>query len=431
MFVFAAFLLCSATANRLLQTSQGHTFAFSALGEFECPSGFEPVTQREECRQAIAYAKCFGLEECGLEGVECKDKRNLGRKRGYCMGRDMTVPKPKIYVSKARKFRSTSRLLCKKVEVDTTTSPPGPCVDNNAVLDLVLPTLVDFPQKKLASTSTCEFVVGFLDASSGAGTGCFLFGDYCCETCTTQATGGFSLGYASEHRYWKLTIFMAEVFTLEVDEYQGFLAAQTYFDKASVVTVPTVGVYSGPENIIEYFLVQNPHFTDERHYIDPTVEADITLVEATETAVEFQYLATAPNFYILGEPFSRLEAHFRAEYSDSGDFIIDNLTVDFLERDVMAVANSVGTAEELCTQMEQSCTGRLAQFSCFSECVAYMSALPLTKPECPTLKGPTLACRWTHMILAQPSLRPEVHCFHVGPENPDPFDFIKCSIADC
>merc|ERR1712187_306127 len=110
-----------------------------------------------------------------------------------------------------------------------------------------------------------------------------------------------------------------------------------------------------------------------------------------------------------GEPFSRLEAHFRAEYSDSGDFIIDNLTVDFLERDVMAVANSVGTAEELCTQMEQSCTGRLAQFSCFSECVAYMSALPLAKP----------------------ALRPEVHCFHVGPENPDPFDFIKCSIADC
>merc|ERR1719273_1348437 len=97
----------------------------------------------------------------------------------------------------------------------------------------------------------------------------------------------------------------------------------------------------------------------------------------------------------------------------------------------MAVANSVGTTEELCMQMQSTCTGSWAQFSNFNECLNYMNALPLTKPECPILKGPTLACRWTHMILAQPSLRPEVHCFHVGPESPDPFDNIKCSPADC
>merc|ERR1719384_1039438 len=115
------------------------------------------------------------------------------------------------------------------------------------------------------------------------------------------------MGYTSEHRYWKLTIFMAEVFTLPMDEYESFLETQTYFDENSVVNVPTVGVYTGPENIIEYFLVQNPYYTESRHYIDPTVEADITLVQATETLIEYSYYATAPNFYINGEPFSNLE----------------------------------------------------------------------------------------------------------------------------
>lgn len=349
------------------------------------------------------------------------------------MGRDMTVSKPKLFVARGRKFRSTSRLLCKLVESQTTTSETtsGPCEDLNDVMGVVISQLASFPDKKLESTTMCEFAVGFLDASSGTGTGCFMFGDYCCATCQAQATGSFSLGYASEHRYWKLTIFMGEVFTLEEAEYESFLAEQTFFDDQSVVSVPTVGVYTGPENIIEYFLVQNPYYTDYRHYIDPTVTADITLIQATETVIEYEYKATSMNFYINGEPFSELEAHFVAEFSNEFDMVIDHLTVEFLERDVMAVANSVGTTEELCTQMQSTCTGSWAQFSSFNECLCYMNNLPLTDPECPILKGPTLACRWTHMILAQPSLRPEVHCFHAGPENPDPFGYIKCSPADC
>jgi len=90
---------------------------------------------------------------------------------------------------------------------------------------------------------------------------------------------------------------MAEVFLLQMDEYDTFLEEQTYFDDNSVVTVPTVGVYQGPENIIEYFLVQNPFYTNFRHYIDPLVVADITLMDASETVVEFYYKATAENFF--------------------------------------------------------------------------------------------------------------------------------------
>merc|ERR1712156_1392172 len=83
-------------------------------------------------------------------------------------------------------------------------------------------------------------------------------------------------------------------------------------------------------------------------------------------------------------------------FSGGSDMIIDNLTAEFLERDVMAVANSVGTSEELCTAMQSTCSGNLAQFRNFDDCLAYMTALPLTTPECPILKGPTLVCRWTH-----------------------------------
>jgi len=292
--------------------------------------------------------------------------------------------------------------------------------------------LPGLPDQKL-DTSKCEFVVGFLDASVGGGAGCAMpsVGGLCCQLCQSLASGEYVPGYMSERRYWTLTIFMGESFTLQTEEYDDFLAEQTYFDDNSIVDVPMVGVYQGPQSIIEYFLVQNPIYTGFRHYIDPSVVADITLIESTETTIEYYYKATAPNFYINGAPFSELEAHFTATFAGPNDVLIDHLVVEFLERDVLAVANSFGSNVELCNDIMQTCSGRLAQFSCMSECLQYMNSLTLMQDGCPTLKGPTLACRWMHMYLAQPGLRPEVHCFHSGPELADPNGFVKCSIADC
>jgi len=179
------------------------------------------------------------------------------------------------------------------------------------------------------------------------------------------------------------------------------------------------------------------------------------------------------NFYINDKPFSKLEAHFKATFSNAFDSIVNSLIVDFLDRDVSAMVSSFGgnscrpcqssdqgcthpglaTVDwcvsncergfcpkshcvcgenvELCSQIQTICTGRNQQYQSQAACEAYLDSLPLTQEGCPKLKGPTQSCKWTHVILAQPELRPEIHCSHVGMETPDPFGNIKCSIADC
>jgi len=404
---------------------------------------------------------------------------NQSGKSAKCMGVDMNADKPKMYIAKSKRFNSNSRLICKAIpECDcdsyrsgasasdselcmtmnsggnvcspiranrankckgnaiycdnlaTTTEPPT-CVDNNIMVGLMLPQMQVPNQKFPGITSNCEFLIGVTDAASGVGAGCFLFGEFCCETCATIVSGGVSLGYITEYRYWLLTMFMGEAFTIEKSEYNNFLTNQRYFDEDSVVTVPVAGVYRGPLNIIEYFLIQNPHYTDGRHFIDPEIVADITLVEFTETYIEFNYLATEPNYYINNEPFSRLQASFKITFSDAYDRIMDTLIVDFTDSDVQAMVESFGENAELCAQIQTTCTGNLQQFANQAACEAYLNNLPLTRRGCPKLKGPTRSCRWTHMVLAQTDLRPEVHCFHVGQEVEDPFGATKCSIADC
>lgn len=470
-------------SNRILHLIENHdSFAFGELGDANCPEGYMQITERSECRMGAAFVKMHGLEECGNDNVECKDKKNLSRfGKASCMGLDMLAPKPKIYVEKNRAFTQNSRLICKAIpkcecdhyrggaaESDTelcmcesnlfgnvcspiranrrqkcpstadycdntaTTTTTGPaCEDNNLMVGMMLPQL-QVPEPKFTGiTSNCEFLIGVTDASAGVGAGCALFGQLCCATCATIASNEVSLGYITEYRYWLLTIFMGEAFTLEKSEYNNFVANQRYFDQNSIVTVPVAGVYTGPSNIIEYFLVQNPHYTDGRHFIDPSIVADITLLEFSETYVEFTYLATEPNYYISNAPFSRLQAHFKIEFTDAHDRIMDSLIVDFVDSDVQAMVESFGSNAELCAQIQSICTGRYAQFADQAACEDYLDGLPLTREGCPKLKGPTRSCRWTHAILAQPELRPEVHCYHVGPELQDPFGQVKCSIADC
>ena len=87
------------------------------------------------------------------------------------------------------------------------------------------------------------------------------------------------------------------------------------------------------------------------------IVADITLVEFTETYIEFNYLATEPNYYINNEPFSRLQASFKITFSDAYDRLMDTLIVgnlfcieneldysywDFTDSDVQAMVESFG-----------------------------------------------------------------------------------------
>merc|ERR1719499_1023239 len=126
--ILAAFVFALVGANRLLQ-SQNPEYAFGELGVYSCPSGFETISCKSECRTAVAFAKLFGLEECGADGVDCKDKKNLGNRRGVCMGVNMSAAKPKLFVAKRKKFKANSRLLCKNVQPPVTTTTAMPCLD--------------------------------------------------------------------------------------------------------------------------------------------------------------------------------------------------------------------------------------------------------------------------------------------------------------
>ena len=51
---------------------------------------------------------------------------------------------------------------------------------------------------------------------------------------------------------------------------------------------------------------------------------------------------------------------------------------------------------------------------------------------CPLLAGNTLACRWTHAILSHERMRPDIHCFHLGPAAmADPNGKFKCHDDEC
>ena len=97
-----------------------------------------------------------------------------------------------------------------------------------------------------------------------------------------------------------------------------------------------------------------------------------------------------------------------------------------------ALSNSFGEKWEFCTMVQQRCTGNNTQWASVKECLEYVADMPPHKRGyCPLFAGNTLPCRWMHSILAQDGLRPEVHCFHMGPHRPDPDGKIKCHDKEC
>ena len=97
-----------------------------------------------------------------------------------------------------------------------------------------------------------------------------------------------------------------------------------------------------------------------------------------------------------------------------------------------SLLDTYGDTADLCHLIIERCTGNYSQFSDFKECHEYMAKIPFTKRGyCPDLAGNTLACRFTHALLTHKNLRPEVHCFHMGPHKPDPDGNVKCHDDEC
>ena len=97
-----------------------------------------------------------------------------------------------------------------------------------------------------------------------------------------------------------------------------------------------------------------------------------------------------------------------------------------------ALMNTFGAKYEFCSMMQQRCTGNNSQFDSMHDCLAYVADIPAHKRGyCPLFAGNTMSCRWMHSILAQDGLRPEVHCFHMGPHHADLHGKIKCHDKEC
>eukprot|EP00494_Astrolonche_serrata_P032303 UN32572 len=94
--------------------------------------------------------------------------------------------------------------------------------------------------------------------------------------------------------------------------------------------------------------------------------------------------------------------------------------------------STFGTDQELCVKIMDRCIDGYQQFTTFDDCMDYLDTIPMHKDGyCPLLSGNTKACRWTHTYLTIEELRPEIHCFHLGPNWKDPNGYIKCSDLSC
>eukprot|EP00493_Phyllostaurus_siculus_P023783 UN24119 len=93
----------------------------------------------------------------------------------------------------------------------------------------------------------------------------------CCETCTILNAGEYSKDYIDAKRIITQNNWYTEVFTVTAEGLDDFMAnvAPKYWSETSQVIIPVAGTYTGPEEITEYYLLQNGDFTMGRHFLDP------------------------------------------------------------------------------------------------------------------------------------------------------------------
>lgn len=261
----------------------------------------------------------------------------------------------------------------------------------------------------------------------------------CCETCTILKAGAYSKDYVDAKRIITQNNWYTEVFTVTAEELDDFVAnvAPKYWSETSQVIIPVAGTYTGPEEITEYYLLQNGDFTMGRHYLDPLdpctgdfiYTSDETTMD-TENPGYALYGLISGQYYGGCDPTSEGTVNSYT-YDDANSVFPNTVIHNFPESSVLFTIGLYGTNEELCTELMGRCDGENQQYDSMEDCLAYHEDMKQIDQEsgCPLLSGHTTACHWTHMYLS--GLRPEVHCYHSGKEVVDPNGKLACSMQQC
>jgi len=260
----------------------------------------------------------------------------------------------------------------------------------------------------------------------------------CCESCAIYHTGTYSKEYVDAKRIILQNEWYAAVFTVTADNLDAFLEsfAPQYWSADSQVIIPVAGTFTGPEEITEYYLLQNADFTMGLHYLNPLepCEGEFTYT-STETTMDTQN----PGYSLYGQWNGQLVGSCGSEEGTGSSYIYDDknslypntVIHNFHESSVLFTIGSYGTTEELCTELMSRCDGDNKQYESMEDCLEYHVDMKTidTESGCPLLAGHTTACHWTHMYLSD--LRPEVHCYHSGKDVLDPDGKRKCSMEQC
>jgi len=308
------------------------------------------------------------------------------------------------------------------------------------------------PPKNSPVQNSCVWAMARVDVRFGkVGLGCArhgVSGGPCCKTCSSLQFAGET--YTRVMRLIVVEQFSQSVFTdLSPENFEYFLATQTLFDDRVIGRVPTVvgsqSTYVGAEHLLEYYTLQVKAFNPKsyRGYGETMQLRGLEMVEKWDSRTRLRMLNGGPRIsngekvpetssWVDISSFSWSSEHaispFKATFHS---FRQPRLSGNAVEKR-FNLMDSYGTVYELCAILSVRCTGANQQFASVPDCLHYMKKIPDHKlGYCPIAAGNTRACRWTHTILAQEGLRPEVHCFHAGPHKPDPFGHVKCHDSQC
>lgn len=407
---------------------------------FSAPNEFKP--ERNEWHRALTFGAPLDIwydvdPATGARTFNSKkpvDDPSV-KSRFYC---------PAFYMLKEVGKKVISAILASQTQVYAYNREPGQCREDSWEIGRV------FGYQIYPEYSYCRNAIARMDARYERGVGCEVWGQYCCATCNTVN----SLEHTHATRLMLLrTMWFADQFSfIDTATYRYQMATQKHWDKDSIVEVTPTGkknYYKGPENILEYYSLQNVYFNPPSYRVSvSTYNMTMRYWPKYDRVLDDNKRIHSWNFdpAVTGgtEPSGYVDAPYdfsQFVWPDTTSIVpISRAYHDF--RSVNAKWHRSGKppqmaamfkdVEQLCHIIMERCIGNYSQFPNFEDCYDYMSKRPKYKlGYCPLLAGDTLACRWTHVILSHEKMRPDVHCYHMGPNLPDPNGKIKCSDEEC
>ncbi|KAJ7243054.1 hypothetical protein C8J57DRAFT_1726200 [Mycena rebaudengoi] len=218
---------------------------------------------------------------------------------------------------------------------------------------------------------------------------------------------------------YNLTIFPANA---KIIQGGGAAVPKGLFNKNSTGRVTPVGQFVGFEDSIEYFFGLAPLPTGQA---PNGVISNATLVEFTsgcpEVAASVVYLtiSTLNSDNSFGPFLTALKEIAFWHFDDHGAVLKYDAWIPGLDRfievskgfDFYSPAGTNITIHQICEAQALACTGGNKQYSNVEECVSVLQNKPFGRLD--EAWGDNVACRSIHVLLT--SIRPEVHCPHVGP----------------